>query len=197
MATIKKKDILEVKIEELINPDGSPIEGDETYNTTSQINVGVDKAGSGIPATIMDKSVHDRTQGNRYYLGPQGVSYPGAAFHKASVSADMGDDAGLYDDDAEIHESTESLDKIAKENMKKMVEDIVTKNLGTRDMVKKSNSPDITKNTPMNLSPILTRNITLANSVIDFVRELGNQPISDEEKQEVLSYISNSMNIAK
>lgn len=89
MVSIKKKDILKFKINELVDIDGSPIEGDDSYNTTSQISVSTDNLGSGQPPLTTDKYVKDVRQGNRYHYGPQGVSYPGASQHKINIQSPL------------------------------------------------------------------------------------------------------------
>lgn len=182
MPIFKKKELSKAKIDELINPDGSPIEGDERYDTTSQINVGVDKAGSGIPATITDKAVHDKQQGNRYYYGPQGITYPGSAFHKAAVDAQSGDDLEFDVDLAE------NIEEIAKEKMAKMVEDLVTNKSIGNDMVKKS-TPS-TNNIP-DISQLKRDKPSTVNTVIQFIRTInGNgEELNSNEKNLVLNYI--------
>lgn len=189
MAIIKKKDLYGANISELINVDGSPIEGDERYETTSQINVGVDKAGSGEPAQTMDKFVQGARQGNRYNYGPQGL---GNATHHMTVV----DDSGLNFDakDNEVEESV-SLDEIAKDKMTKMVEDIITSKSIGRDMVKKTSSPDVNQNKIPDIDELRQIKPVSANSAIKFVNQLNSEPLVGDEKAIMLNYLLSNLNM--
>ena len=199
MAIIKKKDLYNTKLDELIDLDGSPIEGDERYETTSQINVGVDKAGSGVPELTTDKHVTGSRQGNRYYYGPQGISYPTGASHKTDAASQMDDPAGL-DFEAELDDYVDEsvdMEKIAEEKMKKMVEDIMTtKSLGN-DMVKKVSRPDVNRNHVPDLAELKNTKPVVVNSTIEFVNDLGGEPLEGDEAAILLNYIMSNMDLTR
>lgn len=186
MAIIKKKDLYNTKLDELIDLDGAPIEGDETYNTTSQINVGVDKAGSEIPATTTDKAVHDKTQGNRYPWGPSGIDSPGGGLRNHLNN--MGDQRDLEFD---VDESV----KLAEDKMKKMVEDIMANKSTGNDMVRNVNTPDVNRNNIPDIAELKQNKPVTANAAIQFVVDLNDEPLQGDEKAIMLNYIISNMKL--
>ena len=71
MATFKKKHIKDIKVDELVDelvdPDGSIIGGDNSYETTSQIKTA--------PQQTTDKFAATATQGHRWPYGSMGGAY--------------------------------------------------------------------------------------------------------------------------
>jgi hypothetical protein len=195
MAIIKKKDLYDVKLDELIDLDGSPIEGDERYDTTSQINVGVDKAGSGVPELTTDKFAKSSRQGNRYYYGPQGISGSAGAVHK--TVGDLPDPRGIgLDFEGSEKELDESINKLAEEKMIKMVEDIISTRSVGNDMVKKTNRPDVDRNNIPDIDELRKSKPVTTNSTIEFVNEFKNEPLQGDEAAIILNYIMSNLDLS-
>jgi len=185
MATIKKKDIKNYKqhcgdhigngekqdefIEELVDADGSEIEGDRNPTNDSEIEV-PDQQTS-------DEFAQSAIQPNRYYYGMGGTAYS----HGARVGMAEGEET-------EIDEG--------KETFKKMVEDILSKRNATSDMVDRYQDTDVNRNEVPDIEdlakkfqkPIAAKR---AQEILDSIKKNN---LNGEEVGIILNYIVANLN---
>ena len=163
MKTFKKKDINKVKVDELVDDDGSIIDGDESYQTTSQIKTA--------PAQTTDKFVHTAAQKFRYPYGYMGTPYS------------HGDKDTMIGEDEQIDE--------AQLKMEKMVEDIITNKFSQKDMVNKQNISDVNRNNIPDLDELSSKfnKQNISSSVQTLINGISKESLSGEEKAIILNYI--------
>lgn len=132
MATIKKKDVKDYKsskskeekdeIDELVDADGSPIEGDKVDTNDSEIETS--------PQQTSDEFVDSAMQPNRQFYGLGSTSYS----------------RGARVQHENIEEEVEELDEVARDRMKKMVEDLLSDKSSNNNLVSKYKQSDINRN---------------------------------------------------
>ena len=163
MATFKKKDIKKINIDELVNDDGSFIDGDESNQTTSQISTG-------------DKPVDT----DRYVVG--------AKRHMRYPYGYMGTAYSHGDRSATFVENEEELDEQTK--MKNLVEDIIAKRFKEKDVLAKKNVQDINRNNIPDLDDLSNNNKqNVAYAVKNLVKNITSVDLSGEEKAIILNYV--------
>ena len=121
MKTFKKKDFMtetKEELDELINPDGSPIDGAANGHKESEIRTAPQQTG--------DEFADSSRQGPRPYFGNYGTAYS----HGVRVNAGEEKDGDVIEEeDDEVDES--------KIKMEKVLEDIFTKKNKGNDIVSK------------------------------------------------------------
>jgi len=142
MATIKKKDVKQYKVkdsveekeelEELVNADGSPIEGSKVDVNDTEIETA--------PQQTSDEFAASAIQPNRYFYGIGGTGYS----HGARVQSEG--------EGEELEESV-GLDEVARAKMRKMVEDLLSTKNGD-NLVSKYKDTDINRNDIPDLSDL-------------------------------------------
>ena len=172
MATIKKKDIKKYKtkeeeIQELVDSDGSPIEGSETHNNDSEIEV-------------PNAQTSDEFQAQA--IGPRSIynMYGGTPYSRGSRS-------GISAESVELSE-------MAKNKMRKMVEDHLTKQGINRDMVKKYNDiSDVNRNGIPDIEDMVNKPM-ITRELKNFVNKISRITLNGEEKGIALNYILQNIN---
>lgn len=171
MATFKKKDIKNLKddsekIEELIDADGSPIEGDEVHNNDSEIEV---------PNAQTSDEFKSQAIGPRsYYNLYGGTPYSRGSRHGMTV---------------------ENIDEIAKDKMKKMVEDVLSKQNGNAGMVNRRNISDIDRDGIPDLEELSNTKPMIDRELKKFINMISRIQLTGEEKGIVLNNLLQNMNI--
>ena len=211
MAIFKKKDLLKHKIDELVDADGAPIEGDDTFNSTSQVNVGGGKQGSGAEPVTTDKFVKTARQGVRpwgswgYYGGSGNV----AVNRDNIMDAGVNDKKGPQDDDddanmqitKDVHNQmpeSYNIEEIAKHKMTKMLEDIITNKMqSNNDFVSKNNRSDVTRKNIAGIEELDSTysNPVAKNAALKFVNDIKSVSLSGDEMAIILNYILGNMDL--
>ena len=165
MATFKKKDIKKINVDELVDPDGSFIDGDESHETTSQIKTA--------PQQTTDKYAKTAKQSLPWLYGWNGSRY----------SHGMRGVGGTMYEEEELDES--------ELKMAKMVEDILTKKLNQQDFVNKQGVADINKNQIPDLEELSSKfnKQDITNNIRNLITNIQSNELSGEEKAIVLNYI--------
>lgn len=171
MPTFKKKDIKKVKLDELVDGDGTFIGGDKSYETTSQISTA--------PAQTMDKFV---TTARQRYRWP--YVYGGTPYSSGNRIA------GMEDFDDNINGDDEMLDE-ATLRAQKMVEDIIQKQKQQKGFVSKNNITDINRNKIPDIDELSTRfnKHNISSNLQSLIKGINSESLSGEEKAIILSYL--------
>lgn len=168
MATFKKKDIKKINVDELVDPDGTFIDGDESHETTSQIKTA--------PQQTTDKFAKTAKQPLPLVYGWNGTRY------SHGMRGGLGDT--MYEeDDVELDE--------AELKMAKMVEDILTKKLSQKDIVNKQDIADINRNQVPDLEELGSRfnKQNIASNIKTLISNIKADKLSGEEKAIIINYI--------
>jgi hypothetical protein len=180
MATIKKKDLKKYKskeeIDELVDADGSPIEGDEEHNNDTEIWTA--------PQQTSDDLASKAIQPSRFYYGADGTPY--------SRGSRTGSQKEGEENDGESLNEKEELDEAA-EKLKKMVEDIVSKQMNNSGMVRKATSPDVNRNDIPDIDELRNSNPTAASHTKIFVDDIIRTPLTGDEAAIIINYILNNI----
>lgn len=170
MARFKKKDIKKINVDELVDPDGTFIDGDESHETTSQIKTA--------PQQTTDKYAKMAKQKLPWIYG-----YTGTPYSRGSRGGfgEMGE--------SEIDE--------AEKKMAKMVEDILTKKRKKKDLVDKEANFDINKNKIPDLEDLSTKfnRQDIASNIKTLVSTIKSVQLSGEEKAIIINYIIQSIGV--
>lgn len=184
MPTIKKKNLKNYKakeeIEELVDADGSPIEGSKNQTNDSEIETA--------PQQTTDKFAKSAVQPNRWYYGADGTPYS-----RGSRSG-SGGLAGIYEDGEEVNEDEELAESINKDKIRKMVEDIVSRGSDS-DMVRKTMSPDVNRNQIADIEELATNKPLPARYTEIFIDDMKKTNLNGDELAIVLNYILTNVNI--
>lgn len=191
MTTIKKKDFKKFNVkpkqelEELVDADGSPIEGDliDSNNGGTVNNSEITTA----PQQTSDDLAQLAIQPSRFYFSSGGSPYS------------HGDRSGSQKESVKSTEK-EELDEVAKDKMRKMVEDIVNKRLSNEDngMVKRIINPDVDRDGIPDIEE-LANNIgkpAAARHAQIFIYDINKTPLIGDEKAIILNYILSNMNLS-
>jgi len=164
MRTFKKKDIKKINVDELIDSDGSIIDGDKSHETTSQIKTA--------PAQTTDKFVQTARQKFRYPYGYTGTPYS------------HGDRYPI------MQEEDENIDE-AQLKMEKMVEDIISKKLSNKEIIPKQDISDINKNKIPDLDELSSKfnKKNISSAIETLINGVKRESLSGEEKAIILNYI--------
>jgi hypothetical protein len=190
MTTIKKKDLKKFKtkpkqeLDELVDADGSPIEGNliDTNDGGGVNNSEITTA----PQQTSDDLAQLAIQPSRFFFSSDGTPYS------------HGNRSGSQKESVKNSEK-EELDEVAKDKMRKMVEDIVAKRLDNQNsgMVNKVNSPDVNRNGIPDIEE-LANNIgkpAAARHAQIFIYDINKTPLVGDEKAIVLNYILSNFNL--
>jgi len=181
MVTIKKKDLKKYKpkqeIDELVDGDGAPIEGGENHVNDTEIWVAPQQTSDDLAALAIQPS--------RFYFGADGSPYS----HGSRVGSQK---EGEEIDGEEISE--EIIDEVAKERMRKMVEDIVNKKLDV-GMVNRPINPDVNRNNIPDIEELSTQKPTAATHTQIFIHDIKKVPLSPDEIGIILNYILSNLNL--
>lgn len=166
MRTFKKKDIKKINVDELVDADGGIIDGDKSYETTSQIQTA--------PQQDTDSFVVTAKQKFRY---PYGYSYGGTPYSHGDRGG-HGISNGIGIEEANL-------------KMAKMVEDILTQRLSQNSIVNKQGIDDINRNQIPDLEELTTKynKQDIASNMKKLVTSVSSENLSAEEKAIVLNYI--------
>jgi hypothetical protein len=177
MSTIKKKDIKNYKkrseedIEELVDADGSPIEGDRNPVSNSEIETA--------PQQTSDDFADSAIQPNRRYYGYGGTPYS----HGRRIT-------GEGEDDLEGEE-------LAEAKMKKMVEDILSQKSDSRDMVKKNGVSDINRNNIPDMEELAQIKPVVGKKVEDVLKTISMNNLTGEEIGVVINYLLTNIDLSE
>lgn len=162
MKTFKKKDIKKVNVDELVDPDGTFIGGDKTYNTTSQSRTA--------PQQTTDKYAKTAKQKMPWLYGYMGSPYS------------HGQRGSIGEED--------TVDE-AEKKMTKMVEDILTKKTPKKDMVNRKSNNDINRNNIPDLEYLAEKlnKQDIVSNVQSLMAAINSNKLSSEEKAIVINYI--------
>ena len=169
MATFKKKDIKKLKtnsteIEELIDVDGSPIGGDETNTNDSEIKV---------PSHVTTDRFKSGAIGPRSYYN----TYGGTPYSRGSS---LGEDEEVGD--------------VAKNKMKKMVEDVLSQQNQSNDFVNKTDNSDVNRNGIPDLEDFAKQKPMIDRELKSFISKIARIQLTGEEKGIILNHIIQNMN---
>lgn len=170
MGTFKKKDIKKINVDELVDPDGSFIDGDESHETTSQIKTA--------PQQTTDKYAKTAKQNLPWpYYGYMGTPY---SHGQRGGIGDMYEEAEL--DEAEM-------------KMAKMVEDILTKKLNQKGIVNKQSNFDVNRNQIPDLEELSTKfnKQDIASNIKTLISNIQSNELGGEEKAIIINYIVQSI----
>ena len=176
MATIKKKDLKKYKpsknkkedLDELINADGSPIEGDRNPVNNSEIETAPQQTS----ADFAQSAIQPRRWYNSYYGTPYSHGHRG---YTESVD----------------------LDEVARQKMEKMVEDMFSQKTDSHDMVKKIHDTDVNRNKIPDMQEISVENQSATRITQDFVTKLNKVPLNGDEVGMILNYVIENMDLTK
>jgi hypothetical protein len=177
MATIKKKDLKNYKtstkkvgLDELIDADGSPIEGDRNPVNNSEIETA--------PQATSDDHAALAIQPNRYYYGVGGTAYS----HGARVQAES--------------ELTEA--EIAERKMATMLEDLISKS-NDNDMVQKFSDVDVNRNGIPDLQDLITTHHkqVVVKKAEDLIKTIHSNSLNGEQVGILLNYLLANMDLKK
>lgn len=180
MRTIKKKDLNKYKpkqeLDELVDGEGSPIEGDLVKTNDGGLvnNTQITTA----PQQTSDEFATLAIQPRRYF-------YNTAYSHG---------DRGTPRESVNPSEKKE-LDEVAKEKMKKMVEDIVTRKLNN-EVVPKTINPDVNSNEIPDIDELannLQKPTPVRHTQI-FIDDIKKTPLTGDEIAIILNYILSNFN---
>jgi len=169
MTTFKKKDIKNIDIDEFVDSDGSIIDGDESYETTSQIQTA--------PQQTTDKFVQTARQKFRYPYGYMGTPYS----HGDTGNVKEGEDEQI--DEAQL-------------KMEKMVEDILSQKISQKGLVQKQNVSDVNRNSIPDLDELSSKfnKQNISSNIQTLINGVNSEELSGEEKAIVLNYIIQNIN---
>lgn len=175
MATIKKKDLKNYKakskedIEELVDADGSPIEGDRNPTNDSEIETA--------PQATSDDHAKNAIQPNRYYYGVGGTAYS----HGARV------------------QSESEIDEVARRKMEDMIENLIGQRAGDTDMVKRYQDTDVNRNQIPDLEELATtfQKPVVAKKAQEVLKTMEMNNLSGEEVGIVINYILTNVDLSQ
>lgn len=173
MTVIKKKDLKKYKpkqeIDELVNGDASPIEGD-SVDSPNLVKVA--------PGQTGDDFAKQAIQAPRFY-GAFATSH-----HYAPIK-----------DSIEDNSEKESIDEIAKERMKDMIEAIVNKQDG-EGIVNRTISPDVNRNGIPDIEELANSigKPAAARHTQIFIYDITKTPLTGDEKAIILNYVLSNFN---
>lgn len=162
MKTFKKKDIKKINVDELVDPDGTFIDGDESYNTTSQSRTA--------PQQTTDKYAKTAKQKMPWLYGYMGTPYSHGQ-------------RGSIGEEGTVEE--------AEKRMTKMVEDILTKKMRKKDVVNRRPNNDINRNHIPDLEDLAQKfnKQDIASNIQSLMSTINSNNLSSEEKAIIINYI--------
>jgi len=176
MPTFKKKDIKKIKLDELVDGDGTFISGDKSYETTSQVSTS--------KAQTMDKFV---TTARQRYRWP--YIYGGTPYSSGNRISGMEDFDDNINDDEMIDEATL--------RAQKMVEDIIQNQKQQKGFVSKNNITDINRNKIPDIDELSTRfnKHNISSNLQSLIKGINSESLSGEEKAIILNYVMDNIGI--
>jgi hypothetical protein len=179
MATIKKKDLKKYEptkskkeLDELVDGDGSEIEGDKADVNNTEIETA--------PQQTSDEFAASAIQPNRRYYGIGGAYSSGTMVRGEGV------------------EDIEELDETAKDNMKKIIEDILSKRGNNSGIVDKTD-PDINQNKIPDLEDLSSKyqKPIAAKRAQEMLNTISKNNLNGEEIGIILNYLLSNIDITQ
>lgn len=178
MRTFKKKDFKKMVIEsntidELVKDDGSFIGGDEKYNMgvdvkTGPINMTGDIKGISIDT---DKFASQAIQPRNWWWS---LSY---GTGQGRGKSPIGSNIGLPNDSDNLDES----ELTSEQKMRKMVEDILSKQSKNKDIVKRTNSSDVNRGGIPDIEELSNTKLIVVGKLADLIDTINAMKLSGEE----------------
>jgi len=199
MTTFKKKDFKKMVIEsntldEFVNDDGSMIGGDERYNKgvdvkTGPINMHGDEKGISVDT---DKHAAQAIQPRNWWWS---LSYGyGQGKGKSPIGSNIGNGPeGDTFGESIIDES----ELTSEQRMKKMVEDILSRQSNNQDLVKRSTNSDVNRNGIPDIKDLSDTKMIVAGKLRDLLDTIESTNLSGEELGIVLNYLLSSIDTSQ
>lgn len=201
MRTIKKKafkkTVMESEsVDEFVNDNGGIIGGDEKYNKgvdvkTGPINMPGDEKGL---ALTTNKHAANAIQPRNWWWS---LTY---GYGMGGGRTSMGNNLqGLNGDNIGdgIGESLEEGELTAEQNMKNMVEDILSKKSNSQDLVNKKFNSDVNRNKIPDIEELSDTKMIITSKLKDLIKSIDSSNLSGEEVGIILNYLMSSVNTSK
>jgi len=190
MTTFKKKDFKKLVIEstnidELVNDDGSMIGGDERYNKgvdvkTGPINMTSDEKGVALDTdTFAAQTIQPR---NWWWS----LSY---AYGQGNGKSQIGSNIGNGGDEGSFSESIDESELTSEQKMRKMVEDILSKQSNNQDLVKRGSNSDVNRSGIPDIDDLSDTKMIIVGKLKDLIDSIGSSNLSGEEVGIVLNFL--------
>lgn len=180
MATIKKKDLKQYKVkdsseekeelDELVDADGSPIEGSKVDVNDTEIETA--------PQQTSDEFANSAIQPNRYFYGIGGTAYSRGA---------------------RVQSESEDLGETAKAKMRKMVEDLLSKKSDDHNFVSRYQDTDVNRNNIPDLSDLAQtyQKPIPAKKTQEMLDTIQKNNLNGEEVAIILNFIINNIDTSQ
>ena len=171
---IKKKDLKNLKfkddIEELVDADGAPIEGNDSSDNNMEIKTA--------PQQTTDDFVTTSRQPNMNYYSAYGMGN-GGPYARGSRRGDALAESEVAEE--------------ARKKMETMIEDILSKKFQNNDVVNKSNSSDISANEIPAIDTISQTKPDAVRIANELIRSFGKNDLNGKEVAILLNSILSSI----
>lgn len=195
MTTFKKKDFKKMviesnSIEEFVNDDGSMISGDERYNKgvdvkTGPINMPGDEKGIAVDT---DKHAAQAIQPRNWWWS---LSY---GYGQGKGKSPIGSNIGNGPESDTFGESIDESELTSEQRMKKMVEDILSRQSDNQDLVKRRSNSDVNRNGIPDIKDLSDTKMIVVGKLKDLLDTIESSNLSGEEVGVVLNYLLTTIN---
>lgn len=178
MTTFKKKDfkkvVNETSIDEFVNDDGGVISGDEKYNKgvdvkTGPINMPGDDKGLSLTT---DKHAANAIQPRNWWWSMTYGYGQGVGTGSNPVASNLGES-----------------ELTSEQNMRNMVEDILSKKNKNSGIVKKTNNSDVNRNKIPDIEELSDTQMIIVGKLNDLIDSMGSSNMNGDELGITLNYL--------